>query len=243
MNSRLKGSFVALGALLSLSSAAIAADQSIPVYKAAPVVVQGPAFSWTGCYIGGHAGGGWYKSSFIESGNDNGGIGWVGGAQAGCNYQVRQFVFGLEGEYWWSGLKDESQTIETGSSFSSTARNRNDWDIAVRMGVTFDRALFYGKLGIASGRFDYNTSESPGFSEAGSARINGLLAGVGLEYAVTDQWSAKIEYDYIQREADRQGRLELPVRPRRQLLHSGRPLLIGAPRGVDNCCTPVAVRY
>ena len=93
MNSRLKGSFVALGALLTLSSAAIAADQSIPVYKAAPVIVQAPAFSWTGCYIGGHAGGGWYKSSFIESSNDNGGIGWVGGAQAGCNYQVRQFVF------------------------------------------------------------------------------------------------------------------------------------------------------
>ena len=198
MTSRLKGGLVALGALLTLSSAAIAADQSIPVYKAAPVIVQAPAFSWTGCYIGAHAGGGWYTSSFIaDSSKDNGGIGWVGGAQAGCNYQVRQFVIGLEGEYWWSGLRDQSQNIETGSTFSSTARNRNDWDIAVRMGVTFDRALFYGKLGIASGRFDYNTSESPGFSEAGSARINGLLAGVGLEYAVTDQWSAKIEYDYI----------------------------------------------
>ena len=201
MTSRLRKTFVALGALLTLSSAAIAADQSIPLYKAAPIVA--PAFSWTGCYIGAHAGGGWYKSSYIEdelSGN-GGGIGWVGGAQAGCNYQVRQFVIGLEGEYWWSGLKDESQTIEAGTSFSSTARNRSDWDIALRMGVTFDRALFYGKLGVASGRFEYNTfdtfSAGVTFSEVGSARINGLLAGVGLEYAVTDQWSAKIEYDYI----------------------------------------------
>ena len=200
MTSGLRGSFVAAGLLLTLSPAAYAADQAIPMYKA-PVVVQAPAFSWTGCYVGAHAGGGWYRSSYTDNSSDQGGTGWVGGAQAGCNYQVRQFVIGLEGEYWWSGLRTENTTSESGVTFSSVARNRSDWDIALRMGVTFDRALFYGKLGVATGRLDYNTFDNFGgevtFSETGTSRPNGLLVGVGLEYAVTDQWSAKIEYNYI----------------------------------------------
>lgn len=130
MTSRLRESLVALGALLMLSSAAIAADQSIPVYKAVPDIAPTPVFSWTESYTGGHAGSGWYQSSYVDDEDSrNGRTSWVGGAQAGWNYQVRQFVFGPEGEYWWSALKNESTTTSSFPTFSETARNRSDWDL------------------------------------------------------------------------------------------------------------------
>ena len=49
----------ATAALIALAGPAIAADMRLPVYKA-PVV---PVWSWSGCYVGGHAGGLWAKSN------------------------------------------------------------------------------------------------------------------------------------------------------------------------------------
>ena len=91
-------------ALASLFAApAMAADMAVPI-KAMPVA---PAFTWTGCYIGAHAGAGWEVSSYTtqEAGS---GVGALGGVQAGCNYQWNMFVVGLEGEFWGSGLYDRS---------------------------------------------------------------------------------------------------------------------------------------
>ena len=94
-------------ALLALNAggAALAADIPVkaPVYRPPP-----PVFSWTGCYIGVHVGAGWQVSSFTteSSATAASGIGAVGGAQAGCNLQWRQFVIGLEGEFWGSSLHD-----------------------------------------------------------------------------------------------------------------------------------------
>src|SRR5262245_42460220 len=49
-----------LAALVGLAHSAIAADMRAPVYKAQPPIV--PAWSWTGCYAGAHAGGLWARS-------------------------------------------------------------------------------------------------------------------------------------------------------------------------------------
>ena len=46
----------ATAALIALASPASAADMRLPVYKAPPVA---PVWSWSGCYLGGHAGGLW----------------------------------------------------------------------------------------------------------------------------------------------------------------------------------------
>jgi outer membrane immunogenic protein len=69
-----------------------------------------------------------------------------------------------------------------------------------RIGVAFDRALVYGKAGWVAGRFDWNWSTlglNAGFTNQGSATLDGLLIGVGLEYAFLDNWTAKFEYDYL----------------------------------------------
>ena len=88
---------------LLMGASAHAADLTSRAVKAA---APPPVFSWTGCYLGLHAGGGKQSSDFIDDSGTFGGVGALGGAQAGCNLQWKQFVIGVEGEYWASGLRD-----------------------------------------------------------------------------------------------------------------------------------------
>ena len=185
--------FVALASLIAVP--ARAAD--IPVKYVAPPQF----FSWTGCYAGVHVGAGWEVSSWASSPAEASGVGAVGGVQAGCNVQWRQFVIGLEGEFWGSGLYDRDFFDDPGN-FRSDVISRNRWDgtFAARAGVAFDRAFIYGKVGVAVGKFDYSSDRAffPGSETIrGSATIAGVLIGVGFEYALTDNWTTKFEYDYI----------------------------------------------
>jgi outer membrane immunogenic protein len=51
-------------ALIALMSPAASADLRLPVYKAAPPA--DPAWTWTGCYAGGHAGSLWSKQQWTN---------------------------------------------------------------------------------------------------------------------------------------------------------------------------------
>src|SRR5262245_47356685 len=62
---------------LGLTAAASAADLR-PAYKAPAPVAAPYNYSWSGFYIGGHAGGGW----------TDGESGFVGGGQIGYNWQL-----------------------------------------------------------------------------------------------------------------------------------------------------------
>jgi outer membrane immunogenic protein len=179
-----------------------AGSSAMAAYAAAP-----PApVNWTGCYIGAHVGGGWHGSSFTSFG-PFGGLGPLGGGQVGCNYQWQQFVVGLEGEFWGSGLydsADQSQTVPGFGSLIGEIRARNRWDagISARMGYAFERAFLYGKLGGVWGKFDYNVRFSDTVSgdvdtTTGGATFAGVLIGAGFEYALAGNWTAKFEYNYI----------------------------------------------
>ena len=103
----------AAAAPLLMGASAHAADLTPRAVKAA---APPPVFSWTGCYLGLHAGAGRQSSDFV-SGAPYGGVGALGGAQAGCNLQLRQFVIGVEGEYWASGLRDREFFQNVDQSF------------------------------------------------------------------------------------------------------------------------------
>lgn len=174
-------------------------------------------FSWTGFYVGAHAGGGvlfdagWNPGQQVLNG-DRHGIGGLAGGQIGANYQVGRLVLGVEAEGFWSGLQNSVTLFSPSPGFANTAfgtasvRNLSDFDIAARFGLTFGRALVYGKAGWAWGRFDwtYNNTAQPFnpavplvYTETGSANLDGLLIGLGIEYAFADHWTAKFEYDYV----------------------------------------------
>ena len=72
------------------------------------------AWSFTGCYAGGHAGGLWGSSEKWIVRTQGGAFegqsvgehdlnGWIGGIQAGCDYQTAGgFLIGVQGDYGWS---------------------------------------------------------------------------------------------------------------------------------------------
>jgi outer membrane immunogenic protein len=189
------------GATLLDTGVASAADMAM---KAAPYAAPVRVFSWTGCYIGAHAGAGVMRDSFSEE-NGSGGL---AGGQIGCNYQDGNWVFGAEGEGYWSGMKATfaSSSTSEGTVFSrgtDQTKNKYDFSIAARAGIAFDRTLVYGKAGWVWGKFDILDTSSccgtnPGFSsDAASGTLNGLLLGVGIEHAITNNWTVKLEYNYL----------------------------------------------
>jgi outer membrane immunogenic protein len=176
-----------------------------------------PVFSWTGCYIGVHGGGGATRSDFTDaffgegrgSGSGSWGNGGLAGGQIGCNYQTGVLVLGIEGEGYWSGMKSRQEFSTTSSlseGFTATAEARNKWDytVAGRIGVAYERAFIYGKAGWAWGEYDFTATQtnfsggsSETFTAAGNKTLNGPLFGIGVEYALTNNWTVKGEYNYI----------------------------------------------
>jgi outer membrane immunogenic protein len=199
----------AISAMLGIGAAS-AADLAV---KAMPYAAPAPAFSWTGCYIGGHAGAGvLFDQGFTpnpgQQAGDRHGVGGLAGGQIGCNYQTGMLVVGIEGEGFWSGMKITRDYFGNGTQAntlvgSTQIRNKWDYDVAARVGVAFDHALVYGKAGWVFSGFDWNFATTPAslfgpqFTDQGNATLDGLLIGVGLEYAFTNNWTAKFEYDYL----------------------------------------------
>jgi outer membrane immunogenic protein len=100
-------------ALIALVSPAISADLGQVYNASAPVM---PIWNWTGCYVGGQIGGLWGSSEkwivrtpggdfFGQSLGGHDVDSWIGGVQAGCDYQVAGVVFGIQGDYGWTEAK------------------------------------------------------------------------------------------------------------------------------------------
>lgn len=211
---------LASASLIVLSSAGVMAADLPMNYKARGPVAA-PVFSWTGCYVGVHGGGGTMRASGGVTSNDNQtGTGGIAGGQIGCNYQDGNWVFGAEGEGYWSGIKGTSADSNISSNSEGfrdvdTARNKYDFSIAARAGIAFDRTLVYGKAGWVWGKFDFlgtdtnfNCCGEPPdiFTNSASGTLDGLLLGAGIEHAITNNWTVKLEYNFL-----RYGSKELAV--------------------------------
>ena len=109
-----------------------------------------PVYNWGGIYVGINGGWGLGNGKWTVSGNGassdkaNGGI--VGGT-LGCNYQTSAFVFGVEGDFDWSGIN--SSTANNVCIFSGNCQTGNNWlsTLRGRAGCAVDRVLFYGTAG------------------------------------------------------------------------------------------------
>jgi outer membrane immunogenic protein len=195
-------SLLSTAALVALGGSAFAAD--LPSRSAPPVYLPPPppVFSWTGVYIGGQIGYQWgsANSSVFPTGTGPGsGIafassnpnGVTGGAHVGYNYQVAQFVFGLEGDVNGSNFKG-SQGLGGGTV---TTSSDIDGSIRGRVGVAFDRALIYGTGGAAFAPVQSQFNLGGVIDSTTPTRVGWTLGG-GIEYAVTNNWSIRAEYRY-----------------------------------------------
>jgi outer membrane immunogenic protein len=196
--------FVALAMGAAIVQAAAADLPQRPVYTPAPVVV--PTYNWTGFYLGGNLGGAW--SSTTVTSNITGAnwkpssTNFIGGGQLGYNYQFpSNWVVGVEWTFDWGGGDKTSNvvTAPNGNQLQASA-NGASWltTLAGRFGYGADRWLVYGKGGWAwletSAQIRNLTT---GAIANGDHTGSGWVGGAGVEYALTQNWTTKLEYNYI----------------------------------------------
>ena len=124
---------VGLAGATMFGGAAMAADISRPVYKAPPAGALPVTYDWTGFYVGGHVGYGWAEKDW----QDGFGLrtsrttpnGFLGGGQAGFNYQIGQFVLGVEGDFSWTGIKGGSTLGLVSASARRNLQHRRGLDL------------------------------------------------------------------------------------------------------------------
>jgi outer membrane immunogenic protein len=220
-----------LAALFGVASAQ-AADLAPHVYTKAPVFVD-PGYNWSGFYIGANLGYSWGRSSDTSSLTNGAGTtlftsagssnldGIVGGGQAGYNWQVQNWVWGLEADIQGTGERgSRGMTCPTGVCTPSTIPpgflalvilvpgaavplsldQKIEWfgTVRGRLGVlATPKVLFYATGGLAYGQV--NSSETiagvSGFSNS-DTRV-GYTVGAGIEGALGGNWTAKLEYLYV----------------------------------------------
>ena len=206
---------VALVAMLG-GPAAFAAD--MPLRAPAPVVVA----TWTGCYFGFSIGttNGKAKNEYgantlgiapgTQATSDINLSGMLGGAQAGCNYQVGAWVFGLEGD--WSITNKDGQEFETAFAPAFRLQVTESWLATARGRIGYavtDKWLWYVTGGGAWARVRDNNFGCAGAggpclvgggvpTAQQTNTVSGWTAGLGTEYMLGYGWSIKSEYLYVQ---------------------------------------------
>src|SRR6266850_2155131 len=208
-----------VGATLLFAGPASAAD-----LLKAPVMPLGPAFSWTGFYIGANVGWGWSDQAVNFSGSPstvaaiargqipsslaNNPNGPLGGVQVGYNWQTGAFVLGIEADIDAADI-NKGSTLSTaigGGALPVTATANQDLNylgtVRGRLGYTITPTLLvYGTGGFAYGGAEVSSSVNttpgcPGFCGGltSSSTLTGWAAGGGLEYMISPNWTAKLEY-------------------------------------------------
>jgi outer membrane immunogenic protein len=186
--------------LVAISGTAFAAD--LPSRAAPPVFVPPPPiFTWSGAYVGAQIGYEWGTSSNSVFASPGAGVGLgsyspngvVGGAHIGYNYQISQFVVGLEGDVNGSSYRGNNAVF--GGLGTVSTRSNVDGSIRGRVGVAWDRALIYATGGAAFGSIHDSFANGIGVDTESTTRV-GWTVGGGVEYAVTNNWSVRAEYRY-----------------------------------------------
>jgi len=187
-------SFLIRGGLAAAMAAAVAtgaqgADLPRSTYKA-PAYVMPSAPSWSGLYLGVNAGYGFGKSNWDFPAISTSPKGYLVGPTLGYNFQTGSFVFGLEGDYDFSGMKNSAAcgagTCETSNTWLATVRGRLGY-------AGFDNWLLYVTGGGAFG----NIKASNSLAGNASSNRTGYALGGGVEYALWSNWSVKLEYLYV----------------------------------------------
>ena len=179
---------------IATSTSAFSADLPRPAYKAPAYSVSG--YSWTGFYAGINGGYGFGTSNWSGVGNSGSTKpkGALAGITLGYNLQTGAWVWGLEGDIDYSWVKG-SDSSGTGVCTGIGCETRNTWLGTARGRIGYagwDRWLPYITGGAAFGGIKMTSATA--VSET-KTKLGWTLGG-GVEYAVMNNWTAKIEYLY-----------------------------------------------
>ncbi|WP_439925959.1 carbohydrate porin [Nitrobacter sp. JJSN] len=188
------------GVFLAACSQAVAAD--LPPRLATKAPVRSAIYDWTGFYLGGHFG---YGGGNLGPGTNplpeqgvffpHSVTGLIGGFQTGYNRQfTNHVVLGVEAGASFTSPQDgpalTPAPFHTAPDYVGTVRGR--------IGYAFGTWLPYLTAGFAWGHTHININDDTGSIVSSLGHYHtGWTAGAGVEFAVSGNWSAKTEYDYI----------------------------------------------
>jgi outer membrane immunogenic protein len=180
---------------------ALAADLPAP---SLPPPLPAAIYNWTGFYLGINGGFGTGISNWSDGVIGTTGSfpisGFLIGGTAGVNYQIAEYVFGIEGDGDWTNLRGNSGS--TCGAISAVVapplgfQTQSQWLATVRgrVGYAFDRILLYGTAGAAFGNVQTGLNPPSTFDSAVEA---GWTVGAGIEVAFAQNWTAKAEYLFV----------------------------------------------
>lgn len=201
------------GAMALTGSSAMAADLAPP-----PPPI--PVFTWTGVYFGAQIGLGWgnggvgtfaaaVPADVFTANFDASAQGVIGGSHVGYNYQINQWVLGLEGSVDGTSLNKTvtgfgSDLFRNTDALSFSTRSGVQGSIRARAGFAWDRLMIFATAGAAFAGFE------TGITDVGGVITNGLLgatsnfsstragwtAGGGFEFAMSNNWLVRVDYRY-----------------------------------------------
>jgi outer membrane immunogenic protein len=183
------------------AASAMAADLPARAYTKAPAFVE--ANNWSGIYIGGQVGYDWAVNRYtyndgnglIEdfnepNGSHSGSV--AGGGKVGIQGQWSNFILGLEGNYTWTGVKQNDISLLAPPAARSW-KTDGIADVVGKFGYSFDRWMIYVKGGWA----DAGITTSASLPTASVKKWqSGYTIGGGLDYKVTQNWIVGAEFDY-----------------------------------------------
>ncbi|TMJ05906.1 MAG: porin family protein [Alphaproteobacteria bacterium] len=202
--------FATVGAaVLSLvAGAAVAADLPAKIYTKAPPLA--PIYDWSGFYIGLNAGAasshkcwtifsnaGLAVAPAAEGCHDA--TGGLAGGQLGYRWQFASWVFGLEAQGDWAGLKGSNANQAVLIPATNATRIDAIGLFTGHIGYAWNNVLWYVKGGAAVTNDRYSTfftATNVTYNEARESRWGGVV-GTGIEFGFAPNWSVALEYDHL----------------------------------------------
>jgi outer membrane immunogenic protein len=205
-----------------LATGAFAADLPMQTYTKTPMFVE-PVFNWTGFYIGGNIGYSWGRSSDASTLTNTAGTalfastgttelnGVVGGGQIGYNWQIQNWVWGLEADIQGTNEKGTRNFLcsavvclppaaSATNGVAAAPGQKIDWfgTVRGRVGVLVaPPVLLYATGGLAYGEVDTSEAINALTPFSGNNTNVGWTAGAGIEGAIGGGWTARLEYLYV----------------------------------------------
>ncbi len=171
-------------------------------------------YDWSGFHVGVHTGYGQSQTKWdaliarngnftgiVDNGYSHTASGWLSGVHTGIDFQTGRMVFGAGASLSYAPI--EHQVTSPGALNITTDLTENiTWigTVTGRVGYAFDNnILLYGKGGAAVANVDYvwTVHALGSVLDRGSQTRFGWTVGAGAEYAFRNNWSASIEYNYV----------------------------------------------
>lgn len=210
--SNFRGAIIA--ALFATVSPVALQAADLPVAPVVPTVIAATPI-WTGFYVGAHLGAGWSDfeddTSFLgfdlgSALDDDRNAFFIGGLQAGYNWQTGPLVLGVEADVSFANMEEDVSIGDRRFGVKATAETDLMATARARVGYAFDRFMVYGTGGVAITHVetDVRANLGPfGLRSGDGQSYVGWVVGAGVEGQITPNLSARLEYLYADFGEDR----------------------------------------